>query len=66
MRFEGKIKWNQEGTRGEKGSQWGQVMEGTQILNKQAGQKITLFCRESQSKGRGNLPNVFGNIAIWY
>lgn len=62
MRFEEKIKWNQEETRGGKGNEWWQVVEGNQILNNQVGQKITLEAGRAKTREEAILQKCLGYL----
>ena len=64
MRFEEKIKWNQEGRRGGKGNGWWQVVEGNQTLNNQVGQKMTLEAERARTREEAIFQIRLGYLGI--
>lgn len=61
VRFEGKIKWNQDGRR-RKGNEWWQAEEGNQILNNQAGQKINLEAGRARTRKEAIFQRCLGYL----
>lgn len=61
VRFEGKIKWNRDETR-RKRNEWWQAVEGNQILNNQAGQKMTLEAGRARKRKEAIFQRCLGYL----